>query len=302
MHIAEAGEGPTVLLLHGFPEGWYSWRHQMAALAEAGFHAVAPDQRGYGQTGGPEAIDQYSLLHLVGDAIGLLDALGEASAVVVGHDWGAPVAWHTALFRPDRVRGVAGLSVPFRPRGSRPPLDTMRKFFGERFYQVYFQEPGVAERDLEHDVRRTMLGFLVGASGDAPTVPDMMVGEAGMTAEFEAPTLLPGWLTELDVDHYVAEFGRTGFRGPLNWYRNIDRNWELTAPWQGALVTPPALFMVGDRDPVYHFPGGKESSAGLKRFAPNLTQTIVLEGCGHWIQQERPGEVNAALLEFLGQL
>lgn len=302
MHIAEAGEGPTVLLLHGFPEGWYSWRHQMAALAEAGFHAVAPDQRGYGQTGGPEAIDQYSLLHLVGDAIGLLDALGEASVVVVGHDWGAPVAWHTALFRPDRVRGVAGLSVPFRPRGSRPPLDTMRKFFGERFYQVYFQEPGVAERDLEHDVRRTMIGFLVGASGDAPRVPDMMVGTAGMTAEFEAPTLLPGWLTEGDVDHYVAEFERTGFRGPLNWYRNIDRNWELTAPWQGALVTPPALFMVGDRDPVYHFPGGKESSAGLKRFAHNLTQTIVLEGCGHWIQQERPGEVNAALLEFLGRL
>ena len=136
MHIAEAGEGPMVLLLHGFPEGWYSWRHQMAALAEAGFHAVAPDQRGYGQTGGPDAVDQYSLLHLVGDAIGLLDALGEASAVVVGHDWGAPVAWHTALFRPDRVRGVAGLSVPFRPRGSRPPLAVLKKFFGERFYQV----------------------------------------------------------------------------------------------------------------------------------------------------------------------
>ncbi len=302
MHIAEAGEGPTVLLLHGFPEGWYSWRHQMAALAEAGFHAVAPDQRGYGQTGGPDAIDQYSMPHLVGDVIGLLDALGDERAVVVGHDWGAPVAWHAALFRPDRVRAVAGLSVPFRPRSSRPPLGVLRKLLGERFYQVYFQAPGTAERDLERDVRKTMVGLLYGASGDAPEVPDMMVGDAGMTAEFEAPDQLPGWLTEADIDQYAAEFGRTGFGRALNWYRNLDRNWELTAPWQGALLIPPALFMVGDRDPVYHLPGAKESAAGLQRYATNLTQTIVLEGCGHWIQQERPDEVNAALLEFLGQL
>ena len=195
MHIAEAGEGPLVLLLHGFPEGWYSWRHQIAALAKAGFHAVAPDQRGYGQTGGPDAIDQYSLLHLVGDAIGLLDALGDGPAVVVGHDWGAPVAWHSALFRPDRVRAVAGLSVPYRSRGSRPPLAVFRKLLGEHFYQVYFQEPGLAERDLERDVRRTVGGFLYGASGDAPEVADMMVGQGGMTAEFEVPDQLPGWLS-----------------------------------------------------------------------------------------------------------
>ncbi len=134
MHIAEAGEGPLVVLLHGFPEGWYSWRHQLRALAAAGYHAVAPDQRGYGESSRPDAIASYSMFHLVGDVVGLIGALGEQRAVVVGHDWGAPVAWHTALFRPDLVRGVAGLSVPHRPRSSRPPLEVNREYLGPGFY------------------------------------------------------------------------------------------------------------------------------------------------------------------------
>jgi pimeloyl-ACP methyl ester carboxylesterase len=302
MHIAEAGEGPLVLLLHGFPEGWYSWRHQLAALAGAGFHAVAPDQRGYGRTDAPEEIERYSMFHLVGDVVGLLHALGERQAVVVGHDWGAPVAWNTALYRPDLVRGVAALSVPRRGRGSHPPIDVMRHALGERFYQVYFQEPGVAERELEHDVRRTITAFLYGASGDAPTVSDMMVGEDGLVGALSTPDQLPGWLTEADIDHFTAEFERTGFRGALNWYRTQNLSWELSAPWQGALVTPPALFMVGDRDVVYNFPGGPETVAGLKSTVPDLRHSAVLTGCGHWIQQERPQEVNEALLDFLRKL
>ena len=300
MHVAEAGEGPLVLLLHGFPEGWYSWRHQLHALAEAGFRAVAPDQQGYGRTDAPEQIAAYSMFHLVGDIIGLLDALGEERATVVGHDWGAPVAWSTALWRPDRVAGVVGLSVPFRPRGSRAPLAAFRQLLGDRFYQVYFQEPGVAERELESDVRRTMLRLLYGLSGDAPRIASMMVAEEGLLASLdEPPNELPAWLTEADVEHYWAEFESTGFRGGLNWYRNIERNWELSAPWQGARVTSPALLMVGDRDVVYSFPRGQESVEGQKSTVPNLTRSIVLEGCGHWIQQERPQEVNRALLEFL---
>jgi len=302
MHIAEAGAGPLVVLLHGFPEGWYSWRHQLAALAGAGFHAVAPDQRGYGRTDAPEEIEKYSMFHLVGDVVGLLNAVDEGPAVVVGHDWGAPVAWNTALYRPDLVRGVAALSVPRRGRGSHPPIDVMRRALGERFYQVYFQEPGVAERELERDVRRTVTALLYGASGDSPAVPDMMVGEDGLVGVLPLPDRLPGWLTEADVDHFTAEFERTGFRGGLNWYRTQNLSWELSAPWQGALVTPPALFMVGDRDVVYHFPGGPETVAALKSSVPDLRQSVVLEGCGHWIQQERPREVNEALLDFLRQL
>ncbi len=219
--------------------------------------------------------------------------------MVVGHDWGAPVAWSTALWRPDRVRGVVGLSVPFRRRGLRPPLDVYREVLGERFYQIYFQEPGVAERELEADVRRTLLAVLWGASGEAPSVQDGMVREEGLVASLGAADRLPAWLSEADLDYFVKQFESTGFAGGLNWYRNINRNWELSAAWQGALVTSPALHMVGDRDLVYHFPGGKEAASNLQTVVPNLTQTMVLEGCGHWIQQERPAEVNAALLEFV---
>ena len=301
LHVAEAGTGPLVILLHGFPESWYSWRHQLGALAGAGYHAVAPDLRGYGQTSRPDAIDQYTIFHLVGDVIGLIDALGEGPAVVVGHDWGAPVAWHSALFRPDRVRGVVGLSVPYRPRGSRPPLSVFRAAFGEGFYQIYFQQPGVAEAALERDVRKSVGGTMYGVSGDNPRIPNMIVDPTrGFLGEIDVPERLPEWLTDADLDFYTAEFSRTGYAGGLDWYRNIDRNWELTAPWQDAVVTTPALYVVGDRDIVYNFPRAKEATASLSKIVPNLTRTIILEGCGHWTQQERPDEVNQALIEFLG--
>jgi pimeloyl-ACP methyl ester carboxylesterase len=303
MHIAEAGSGPLVVLLHGFPESWYSWRHQLTALADAGFHAVAPDQRGYGQTDRPPAIDAYSILHLVGDVVGLLDALGEERGVVVGHDWGAPVAWSTALYRPDRLHGVVGFSVPFRPRGERSPLGVLRAALGENFYQIYFQKPGVAEADLERDVRSTIVRCLYGASGENPSIPDMLVKTGlGFFEDIVMPDNLPGWFDESDVDFYTAEFEQTGFAGGLNWYRNIDRNWELTAAWRGARINVPAAYIVGDRDIVYRFPGGKESVDSLAKFVPNLKQTLVLGGCGHWIQQERPAEVNQVLIDFLRSL
>ncbi len=302
LHVAEAGEGPPVILLHGFPEGWYSWRHQLPALAAAGYHAVAPDQRGYGETTRPDQISAYSMFHLAGDVVGLIAALGKGRAVLVGHDWGAPVAWNTALFRPDLVRGVVGLSVPHRPRGRRPPLDAYQELLGPRFYQIYFQQPGVAERELERDVRRTMYTLLAGASGDAPQVSDMMVGEHGLLAALPVPERRPAWLTERDLDHWTDLYQRTGFAGGLNWYRNIDHNWEHLAPWQDAKVQAPALYIVGDRDLVYHFPGGRRALDELGSFVPNLTRSIVLDGCGHWTQQERPEKINQALIEFLGAL
>lgn len=303
MHIAEEGSGPLVILLHGFPECWYSWRHQLAGLAGAGFHAVAPDQRGYCRTDRPEGIDQYTLLHLVGDVIGLMDAMDEERAVVAGHDWGAPVAWSTALMRPDRVRGVIGLSVPHRPRGHAAPLGLLRAALGEGFYQVYFQAPGVADAELARDARTTFRRLLYSASGDAlrsglPLQAVVPAGGAFLDITVDPPTL-PGWLTEEDVDVFVEEFAHAGFTGGLNWYRNIDRNWELTAPWQGAVVQPPALYVTGDRDLVVGFPGARDLIDRLQTFVPGLTRTVVLPGCGHWTQQERPDEVNAAMIEFL---
>ena len=304
MHIAEQGTGPLVLLLHGWPESWYSWRHQLRALADAGFHAVAPDQRGYGQTERPEAIEKYTVLHLTGDAVGLLDALGEPAAVVAGHDWGAPVAWNCALLRPDRVRAVVALSVPYRPRGSVQPTTVMPRTDEGMFYQLYFQEPGVAEAEFERDPRTTMRKVLAGISGDRPSGASGvgLVPKEGFLSRIPDPPALPAWLTETDIDFYAGEFQRTGFRGGLNWYRNIDRNWELMAPFKGAKVTVPALFIAGTRDPVIGFPGAQQTLEQLPTVVPNLRRTLMLEGCGHWTQQERPSEVSAAMVEFLRAL
>jgi pimeloyl-ACP methyl ester carboxylesterase len=307
MHVAEQGRGPTVLLCHGFPESWYSWRHQLGFLAAAGFNAVAPDMRGYGQTDRPEKIDQYSLLHLVGDLVGLLDALGKETAVVVGHDWGAPVAWHSALLRPDRFRGVAALSVPFMPRGAVYPSKTFPETADAVFYQSYFQAPGVAETELEEDVHRTISALLCNASGDASrqtakpsSEPAYMVPRSGGVFGIRvAPNSLPSWINEKDIDVYARQFESTGFRGGLNWYRNIDRNWELFAPFAGAKITVPALFVAGDRDLVLSFPGMEQALATLPDRVPNLRKTLILPGCGHWTQQERPAEVNEALIQFL---
>ena len=305
IHIAEQGAGSLVVLCHGFPESWYSWRHQLPALAEAGFHAVAPDMRGYGQTDRPPEIDRYALLHLVGDMVGLLDALGAESAVIAGHDWGAPVAWHAALLRPDRFPAVIGLSVPFQPRGPVRPTTAMPRTDEAVFYQLYFQEPGVAEAELERDVRVSIRRLLYSASGDVPRGDanpagvGMVPRRGGLLSRLIEPGGLPSWLTEADIEFFAGEFTRTGFRGGLNWYRNIDRNWELLAPFAGTRVMVPALYVAGDRDLVVAFRGMDQVISNLSTFVPNLRGTVMLPGCGHWTQQERPKEVNAAMIDFL---
>jgi pimeloyl-ACP methyl ester carboxylesterase len=250
MHVAEAGpsepgRAPLVILCHGFPESWYSWRHQLPALAAAGYRVVAPDQRGYGTTDAPEALDAYTQFHLVGDIVGLVAALGERQAVIVGHDWGAPVAWNAALWRPDVFRAVAALSVPF-DRAPIAPTQGMKALFGDSFFYIlYFQQPGVAEHELSHDVRESMRRFLYGASGNAPDRGlEAMANRAPKTAFFleQLPesTSLPPWLSEADLDFFTAEFTRTGFRGGLNWYRNLDRTWALSAPFQGRKIEQPS--------------------------------------------------------------
>ncbi|MEU7161096.1 alpha/beta fold hydrolase [Streptomyces chrestomyceticus] len=302
LHLAEEGEGPLVLLLHGFPEFWYAWRHQLSPLAEAGFRVVAPDQRGYGDSDRPSAPEAYSVLHLAGDVVGLVKALGEERAVVVGHDWGALVAWQSALLRPDVVRAVAGLSILPMPRGPVPPLLSTREKTGGRFYWNYFEEPGVAEAEFGKDLDRTFRRLLYGASGDRPQPPaPPLVPPGGGFLDLAAdPDPLPGWLTEEDIAAYVAAFGRSGFTGGLNWYRNLDRNWELTAAWEGARIEVPALYVVGDRDRA--FPGDDGIVPALSGTAPHHRDPVVVRGAGHWLQQERPEAVNAALLDFLRSL
>lgn len=307
MRIAEAGEGPLVIMCHGFPESWYSWRHQIQALADAGYHAVAPDQRGYGKTDRPRKIESYTIQHLVGDIVGLVHALGVKDAVVAGHDWGAPVAWNCALMRPDLFRAVISLSVPWGSRGKEPPLKNMKQYFGDRFfYQLYFQNPGVAEHELQHDVRVTMRKMLFGASGavnrrsmmdDIASVPHK---SSYMLERMPDPgDDLPDWITEEDIEYFAGEFEGAGFRGGLNWYRNIDRNWALGAPYEGAKILQPALFVTGEFDVV---PYNDFARAAMEAVVPNLREPIVLPGIGHWTQQEAPNEVSSAMIEFLNSL
>lgn len=304
MHVAEQGEGPLVVLCHGWPELWYSWRSQLPALAAAGYRAVAPDMRGFGRTSAPARIEDYTILHTVGDVVGLVAALGEREAIVIGHDWGAPVAWTAAMMRPDLFRAVIGMSVPHRPRSAEAPLKALRQAGLHNYYWIYFQEPGVAEREFERDVATTLRRLLYGVAGDAPIDREnpLLVPEGqGFLDRLVAPASLPPWLREEDVQTMVSEYQRTGFSGGLNWYRNIDRNWALTAPWQGAVIRQPALFVAGTRDPVIAGKRGEVAIEQMSRAVPGVKK-VLIEGAGHWIQQERPPEVNAAVLEFLASL
>jgi pimeloyl-ACP methyl ester carboxylesterase len=291
-HIAESGQGPLVLLCHGFPECWYSWRHQLPALAEAGFHAVAPDMRGFGQTEAPDDISEYTIGHNIADMVQLVSALGGQQAVIVGHDWGAPVAWNSALLRPDIFRAVVAMSVPYRARPPVAPLKALHDAGTTNFYWQYFQAPGVAEAEFERDVDRTVRTLLYGKG-----ISLMMKPGQGFLADATIPEQLPSWLTDEDITYFVETYRRSGYRGGLNWYRNIDRNWELSAAWEGMKVRQPALFIAGSEDPVIKF--SAKALEQLPTTVPGLKKTLVIPGSGHWIQQERPAEVNAAILEFL---
>lgn len=304
MRVAEQGSGPLVLLCHGWPESWYSWRAQLDALAGAGYRAVAPDMRGYGGTDAPADVEQYTMLHVVGDMVGLLDAMNEREAVIVGHDWGAAAAWDAALLRPDLFRAVVGMSVPFSPPGRIDMLSALEKLGIHDFYMQYFQAPGVAEAELERDAGQSIRRIHFSGSGDAPersTFGRVHAG-AGFLGGTIDPAALPSWLTEEDIAWYAGEFSRTGFRGGLNWYRNLRRSWELLAPWRGCVVRQPALFIAGSRDGVLKFPSARQQIENFPRTLPGLRGCHVMEGAGHWVQRERADAVNERLLGFLGGL
>jgi pimeloyl-ACP methyl ester carboxylesterase len=275
------GEGPTVFLCHGFPEIGFSWRYQVPALAAAGYRVVVPDMRGYGSSSRPTAVEDYDIFALTGDMVGLLDWIGEEQAIFVGHDWGASMVWSLAMLNPERVEAVAGLSVPFAPRPPVAPLSILRRRLGDDFYMLWFQDLGVADAALARDVRRTL------------TTHRVWTAEWAQGTGENPPR--PPWLTQAELDVYVAAFEQTGFSGGLNYYRNIDRNWEMTEVLDGQLVEQPSMFLTGEHDLVRQF----MPAAGLDAFLPNLRLNRLIPGAGNWIQQERPEVVTCALLEFL---
>ena len=302
LNIAEQGEGPLVLMLHGFPESWYSWRHQFSALAEAGYHAVAPDMRGYGESDKPFEIEAYNQVEVVNDIIGLIPALGYETAVVLGHDWGAPTAWSCALNHPDKVSAVGALSVPFRPRGDSPPLATLKAIFKDRFfYQLYFQEPGKAEAELEKDPALTIRKFYHMASGEMNTsLLSEKPADADLLSDLPDPGAEMGpWISEEDVSFYANEFRQSGFRGPLSYYRNMDLTWELTKDSPRKILQP-ALFVAGERDGVILM--AADALKELDKHVTDLRVNKLISKIGHWTQQEAPQEVNQALIQFLEEI
>ena len=302
MHCAEAGVGPLVLLCHGFPESWYSWRHQLPALAEQGYHVVAPDLRGYGQTDRPQALEAYDIFQLVGDLVGLVNALDEAPAVIVGHDWGAWIAPYAAVLRPDLFRAVGLLSVPFVPRRRVSQSQwEQEKFPGKVFYQAVLRSP-MAEQVLSANPRAVLQTTFWGLSGDASPQERWQPIQEPAAAGAMPPqrTDLPPWLTQEDLDYFAGEFQRSGFTGGLNYYRNMDRNWALTPFLDGAKLLQRTLFIGGERDPVLDFLG--RAYEALESNVPNLWKKERIQGAGHWIQQERPDEVNELLAAFLREV
>ncbi|KAI4372519.1 hypothetical protein MLD38_010739 [Melastoma candidum] len=310
VHIAEKGKGPVVLLLHGFPQTWYAWRHQIIALADLGYHAVAPDLRGFGDSDAPTSPSKYTSLHVVGDLLEILDAVAAAAGdkgkekqvYVVGHDWGAIAAWYLCLYRPDRVKALVNMSVAFNPRNPTVrPIDSLRRLYGEDYYVCRFQEPGMIEAEFAKiGTKRVLENFLTYRD---PGPLYLKKGE-GFGHPTDVPITLPSWLSSKDVDHYSSKFEKTGFTGSLNYYRAIDLNWELTAPWTGAQINVPVKFIIGNQDLTYNMPGAKDfiHKGTLKKYVPLLDDVVVMDGAAHFIHEERPQEVTQLIHGFFQKI
>lgn len=307
LDVLEAGEpgAPVIVLSHGFPESSWSWRHQIPALAAAGYHVLAPDQRGYGRSSAPKEVSAYGIEHLTGDLLNLVDTTGQRDAVFMGHDWGALIVWDLARLHPERCRAVVGLSVPF-VQWPAPPTALMKATYGDRFFYIlYFQTVGPAETEMDADVRFTMSRVLWGASGEGSSRPrpaelPPMEGTGFLTQTVEPPPLPWSWLTEADLDRYVDAFEASGFFGPVSYYRNLDANYPIVSVLGPERVSMPTYFVAGAQDVVLQMdPTGVDR---MKAALPNFKGATIIDGAGHWVQQEAPEETNAALLGFLRSL
>ncbi|HSG89313.1 MAG TPA: alpha/beta hydrolase [Pseudomonadales bacterium] len=305
LNVAVQGEGPLILCVHGWPELWYSWRHQMAHFSRLGYRVAAMDVRGYGGSSRPEAIAAYSLRHLASDTAAVIDALGDGTAILFGHDWGAPIVWHTALLHPERVRAVAGLSVPYTARGESSLLEVARILYADRyFYMLHFQEEGVAEAEFEADMTDALRKTYYALSGDAPENVFLQPkpADAGFLDGLEDPQPFPAWLSDADLQVYVDAFEAGGMRGPINRYRAQELDFVDLAALEGAPVTQPAFFVAGAQDAVRAMIPGADLFADPSRDCTDFRGSVILPGIGHWVQQEAPQATNAALEGFLAGL
>lgn len=301
IHYVECGSGPAVIFLHGFPDFWYGWRYQLPAVAGAGFRAIALDQRGYGESSSPPDISDFCHEELSGDVITVMDRLGINLATVVGHDWGGALAWSIALKYPDRLKAVCGVNTPFFPiNPDRNPLVSMYKNPGMFDYQLYFQDPGVAEKEFEADIGRSLRGFLQGFSTKRLYTDDNVVVSPKNVRQrggmFAGVTTIPrsDFVTEEELDYYVQNFKNHGFRGPLNWYRNYERNWKWLRSVSHRKVTLPALMITASHDVVLQ----PKYTIGMENYVPNLSR-VSIEDCGHWTPQEKPDQLNQGLIKWL---
>ena len=308
LRAAVRGDGPLVVMVHGFPESWYSWRHQMKPIADAGFTACAIDVRGYGGSDKPPAVADYAMERMIADVIGVIEALStDGRGILVGHDWGAPIVWNSALVRPGRVRAVCGLSVPYLGPAARPFTEVFDEIFTKRgrfFYQAYFQKIGEPEVEAEADPREFLRKFYYALSGDAPdgTWPTNKTADQRLLDGLIDPEPFPAWLTPADLDYYVGEFERSGFRGPINRYRNHESDFAYLSRFKDRKIAQPALFVGGNRDLAFNMLGRGDPIALMRQHVTDLRGADVLDGCGHWTQQERPAEVNARLVAWLKSL
>ena len=312
LRLAMMGDGPLVIFCHGWPESWYSYRHQLPPVAEAGFRAVSYDVRGYGESDKPHAIEAYTMRNMTDDVVGIIDALGYKTAITIGHDWGGPIALNTAVLNEDRITATGTLSVPFNGRGPMPPLDLWKKVYKDNFfYQLYFQKEGVAESEFESDLRRSLFITYTNSDGRGMKA-NLEKGQSGLVPakdknssfldgmqEFED---FPDWFTEEDLDYFVSQFEISGFRGPLNRYRAQNIDWQ-ELPELDTKLKQPAFFVTGSLDPVNFFITSEEPL--IERVKPNYENLLFaqeLDGIGHWTQQEAPDEVNQSILRFLQEV
>jgi pimeloyl-ACP methyl ester carboxylesterase len=303
MRIAEMGDsGPLVLLAHGWPESWYSWRHQITVLAKAGYRVVAPDMRGYGESDAPAEVGAYDIEHLTADMVGILDALGEETAIMVGHDWGSIVAWYSVLMYPKRFTALIAMSVPYGGRSKQSPLAYWQEKFGDNFFYIlYHNEPGVAEVEYDSDPRGLLSRLYVSPKSprEAPIITDRRRSAGGWIGRLGAPKGLPDWLTADDLDYIVSQFENAGFRGGVNYYRNFHRNWKITENLADARVKVPTLFIAGEKDVVIAKATAEALTHTMSRVVDDLRDVVLIPEIGHWVQQEAPERTNAVILEFL---
>jgi pimeloyl-ACP methyl ester carboxylesterase len=302
LEVAVSGSGPLIVCVHGFPELWYSWRHQIAHFVARGFRVAALNVRGYGKSSRPHEIGAYTLRNIASDVAAVIDYLSEGKAILFGHDWGAPIVWHTSLLHPDKVAAVAGLSVPFFPRGPAPFLEMMKLVYKDRFfYQIYFQQEGLAEAEFESDVGTSLRKIYFAASGDAPLNKwlEPKPVDAGLLDGMVNPDPFPAWLSESDLKVYADAFSESGFRGPLNRYRAQVLDFVDLAELTGRMITQPACFVAGERDLVRSLVPGTDLYANPGVACTDFRGSTIISGIGHWVQQEAPGPTTSALDAFV---